>query len=224
MPASRPTAPTGERPLVITATADGSRIEHIASGLEFQHSFVVGELARRARQPGQALLKACRDRKRHIESVLDATAGWGGDSLTLARHGLRVTMLERQPDICAVLERALAVLATSGQGDLAAQLQLQQGDARDFLARPTPGQTFDCVYLDPMFPPRRSGAKAGKAMQIMQMITENSAIEQCFELALTRARRRVVIKRPARAPRLDNRVPDIVYREKTVRFDVYLTT
>jgi hypothetical protein len=33
----------------------------------------------------------------------------------------------------------------------------------------------------------------------------------------------VVVKRPAKADRLTALKPDIVYREKTIRFDVYLT-
>ena len=133
-------------------------------------------------------------------------------------------MLERHPDIRAVLERALDRLAADGQTDLAARMQIGQGDLDEFLAESTADRDFDCIYFDPMFPPRSSGAKAGKAMQILQAITVNSDIEQGFELALSRARHRVVVKRPARAPRLDERTPDIVHREKTVRFDVYLTT
>ena len=223
MPSSRPIAQPPNPGLVVTADADGCRIEHVDSGLSFHHSFVTGELARRAGQPGQALLRACRDRRRQVRRVLDLTAGWGGDSLTLARHGLDVTMLEQHPDICVALEQALQTLSQSEHRDLATRLRLQRADACDFLAEPTSHGDFDCIYLDPMFPARSSGAKPGKAMQILQAITHNTDIERCFELALKRARRRVVVKRPARAPRLDGRVPDIVQREKTVRFDVYLT-
>ncbi|MDJ0779311.1 MAG: class I SAM-dependent methyltransferase [Gammaproteobacteria bacterium] len=221
MSSSRPTAAAPHEPLVVIPDAEGCRIAHRQSGLAFRHSFVSGELRRRARQPGQALLRACRDRKRHIQSVLDATAGWGGDSLTLAAHGLTVTMLERQRQIHDVLQLALATLATSGQTELVSRLRLQRGDAYQFLVEQAE-RVFDCIYLDPMFPARSSGAKPGKSMQILQAITTNFDIERFFELALTRARYRVVVKRPARAPRLDSRVPDIVYREKTVRFDVYL--
>ncbi len=223
MKPSRAQATDRNDDLIVTATPDGSHVEHGESGLAFDHSFVTGDLPRRAAQPGQALVRACRGRKRPVSSLLDATAGWGGDSLTLAWHGLDVTMLERQPQLCDVLERALSLLAAGDRAEVAARLRLRRGDVADFLADTHSRRDFDCIYIDPMFPPRSSGAKPGKAMQILQAITANYDIEQVFELALARARRRVVVKRPARAPRLDARVPDIVQREKTVRFDVYLT-
>ncbi len=63
----------------------------------------------------------------------------------------------------------------------------------------------------------------GKEMQILQALTDNRDIETCFELALQKARKRVVVKRPARAAPISGTKPDLVYREKTIRFDVYLT-
>ena len=122
-----------------------------------------------------------------------------------------------------MLARALEDLAACGQSDLAQRLQLIETNARDFLAGLEPGHGFDCIYLDPMFPAHKSGAKPGKEMQILQALTVNVDVDRCFELALAQADHRVVVKRPARAPRLDARKPDLVVREKTVRFDVYLT-
>lgn len=60
-------------------------------------------------------------------------------------------------------------------------------------------------------------------MQILQRLTDNHGIELVFELALAKAQKRVVVKRPAKAGNLAGIKPDIVYREKTIRFDVYLT-
>jgi 16S rRNA (guanine1516-N2)-methyltransferase len=75
-----------------------------------------------------------------------------------------------------------------------------------------------------MFPRHKSGAKPAKDMQILQALTANVEIDSCFERALQKARRRVVVKRPAKAASLARLKPDLVYREKTIRFDVYLTT
>ena len=74
-----------------------------------------------------------------------------------------------------------------------------------------------------MFPAHKSGAKPAKEMQILQALTDNSNIEACFELALARARKRVVVKRSAKAAPLGQHKPDLVQRAKTIRFDVYLT-
>jgi hypothetical protein len=60
-------------------------------------------------------------------------------------------------------------------------------------------------------------------MQILQALTDNKNIEACFELALARARKRVVVKRAAKAAPLGQHKPDLVQRARTIRFDVYLT-
>ncbi|MCP4283565.1 MAG: class I SAM-dependent methyltransferase, partial [Gammaproteobacteria bacterium] len=75
-----------------------------------------------------------------------------------------------------------------------------------------------------MFPTHKSSAKPAKEMQVLQALTDNVEIESCFDLALQKAHKRVVVKRPAKAATLTALKPDIVYREKTIRFDVYLTT
>ena len=61
-------------------------------------------------------------------------------------------------------------------------------------------------------------------MQILQYLTRNENIENSFDLALQKAGNRVVVKRPAKARPLTDLSPDLVFREKTIRFDVYLTT
>ncbi|MCP4232737.1 MAG: class I SAM-dependent methyltransferase, partial [Aestuariibacter sp.] len=81
---------------------------------------------------------------------------------------------------------------------------------------------YDCIYLDPMFPAHKSTAKPGKDMQLLQKLTHNLDIEACFELALTKAGNRVVVKRPLKSKPFTDRRVDMSYREKTIRFDVYL--
>ena len=49
------------------------------------------------------------------------------------------------------------------------------------------------------FPAHKSTAKPAKEMQILQALTDNTDIESCFALALSKARKRVVVKRAARA-------------------------
>ena len=84
------------------------------------------------------------------------------------------------------------------------------------------GQSADCLYLDPMFPDHKSGAKPGKELQILQQLTENRNMDALFHQALQSSGQRVVVKRPLHAAPLENLKPDLQYREKTIRFDVYL--
>ena len=208
----------------ISIDARGVKIELADLQLRFHHSFISGPILKRASQTNQLLLKACNNKQRNIHRVLDLTAGWGVDGYTLARHGQSVTLLEQNKLVHAIVAQSLAQLASnSATADIAARMAIEQIDAKHFLQNQVEAE-FDCIYLDPMFPAHKSGAKPAKEMQILQALTDNSNIEACFELALAQARKRVVVKRSAKAvPLLEQHKPDLVHRAKTIRFDVYLT-
>ncbi len=73
-----------------------------------------------------------------------------------------------------------------------------------------------------MFPDHKSSAKPAKGLQILQKLTLNQDIEKCFGLALQMAGKRVVVKSPAKSSPVSDLEPDLVYREKTIRFEVFL--
>jgi len=209
-----------------TAVSDGVIIDwHGASGhLQFKHSYNESQLLKRIQQPGQALVKACSNKQRSIKSLLDLTAGWGIDSFILACHGLRVTMLEQNELVynigCHSLKCARSIKQVSAAAN---RIESIHTTSIDFLlAQKQPG-TFDCIYLDPMFPDHKSTAKPAKEMQILQQLTQNQDIDECFKLALMNAGKRVVVKRPAKSGSISDLTPDLFYKTKTIRFDVYLT-
>jgi len=208
----------------VAADAAGVGIGLREPALSFHHSFLIGALARRARQSSQALLKACNNKARNIERVLDLTAGWGADSLTLAHNNRQVTLLEQNALIAAILAYSRERLAQHAAGaEIAHRMQIENAEAGAYLRKLEAAVGFDCIYLDPMFPGHKSSAKPAKEMQILQCLTDNREIESVFELALSKAQKRVVVKRPAKSDNLTAVKPDIVYREKTIRFDVYLS-
>jgi 16S rRNA (guanine1516-N2)-methyltransferase len=208
----------------IQPNQNGVRIRLPEVQLGFLHSFVAGSLLVRARQSTQALIKACNNKQRNIKKVLDLTAGWGIDSFTLAWHGQQVTLVEQNELLYAVVAYSLGRLAIDDHGAAVAErMFIQNDEANNYLLSLEANHEYDCIYLDPMFPRRKSGAKPSKEMQILQALTANVDIDSCFELALQKARRRVVVKRPIKAAQLSTLEPDLVYREKTIRFDVYLT-
>lgn len=210
--------------LRIAVAAHGVRIELADSQLHFVHSFVSGPIAQRAGQPAQLLLKACNNKQRSLRRILDLTAGWGVDALILARHGQQVTLLEQHRLLHAIIDHALVELASTPAGaSIAQRMSLEHTNAMDYLQKLGEARDFDCIYLDPMFAAHKSGAKPAKDMQILQALTANQDIESCFALALAKARRRVVVKRAAKAPALAGPKPDLVQRAKTIRFDIYLT-
>lgn len=210
------------RDLHIDAGEYGVDIELAEPALRFRHSFVSGPIEKRARQ-GQLLLKACNNKQRSIRRILDLTAGWGIDAFILARHGHEVTMLEQDALLQAIVAHSLRQLARTPEGaETAGRMALEQANARHYLEDQAK-HDFDCIYLDPMFDAHKSGARPAKEMQILQALTGNLDIECCFQQALSSARKRVVVKRAARAAPLVGLKPDLVQRARTIRFDIYLT-
>ena len=187
--------------------------------VRWQYSFSDPALRRRAVQRNQGLLKACNTRRRDIRSVLDLTAGWGRDSFLLAASGHQVTLVEQQPLIAACIDFLLQIARADDPDSPCHRMRLLTGDGRAVLQS---GETADCLYLDPMFPPHKSGARPGKELQLLQQLTANRNVEGLFRHALAADTRRVVVKRPLHAPPLAGEPPDLNHREKTVRFDIYL--
>ncbi len=155
-------------------------------------------------------------------SVVDATAGLGRDSFVLADLGCQLTLLEREPVVFALLRDGLRrgrLSEDAWVAQVCQRMSLLRADARDWLA----GQTVDVVYLDPMFPARRKSARVKKEMWLFQQLLENAdSSAGLLEAALSAAQKRVVVKRPAKAPALEGEQPAFQLPGKTVRFDVYL--
>ncbi|MDF1630206.1 MAG: class I SAM-dependent methyltransferase [Alcanivoracaceae bacterium] len=178
---------------------------------------------------GQLGYRLAADRVRHERLVraagkisdngvlVDATAGLGRDSALLARAGWQVTMLERQPVLQALLADGLA-----RSRELAGQMALVAEDSVVWLTEHP--RIAEVVYLDPMFPERDKSAAIKKELLWLQWLCGSDSAaseERLLQAALTAARRRVVVKRPLRAPPLAGHTPASSLTGKTVRFDIY---
>jgi 16S rRNA (guanine1516-N2)-methyltransferase len=160
---------------------------------------------------------------RKTRTVVDATTGWAQDSLHIFRMGYELICIERSPVMAELLSDGFARLA---QLDWMQRLnleppQLLQGNAIDLLANlETPP---DCIYLDPMFPPKRKkSALAKKSMMVLRdLLGDDQDKEQLFEAALNAAGKRVVVKSPDYAEPLGGK-PSQSFQGKLLRYDVYL--
>jgi 16S rRNA (guanine1516-N2)-methyltransferase len=180
------------------------------------------DLARR-RPGGEAVVRAVRGRAPAAGlRVADATAGLGGDAGALARAGMRVIAIERDPLLAALLEDALARWWRSDP-EAAARLELMRGDARELLPRLRPAP--EVVLLDPMFPATGGGAKRRPAAWLRAWLAPREpgaeeAERELLAVARGAARRRVVVKRPRKGPDLAAGVSGRRLGT-TVRFDLY---
>ena len=175
--------------------------------------------------------------------VIDATAGFGHDSLILASTGAQVTMLEQQPLMALLLfSEQQRMSAQPNWQKLMARLTIINTDALSYFARLQKNTTdqavaVDVVYLDPMFPEDSyqdsktgKGAKVGKQMQALHHLAHPPTLDE--EMALLNkaqavvadnqeGRGRVIVKRPQQAPFLAQQNPDESWHNAALRFDGY---
>lgn len=162
---------------------------------------------------------------RKTRTVVDATTGWGQDSLHIFRMGYELLCIERSPIMVELLGDGFARLACV---DWMQRLNLSPpsllgGDAIALLAAlPTPP---DCIYLDPMFSPKRKkSALAKKSMRVLRdLLGDDIDKEQLFAAAFAATGKRVVVKSPDYAEPLGGK-PSSSFQGKLLRYDVYLKT
>jgi len=160
---------------------------------------------------------------RKTVTVLDATGGMGNDSLLLCGQGYRVTTLERNALLVVMMRDAFLHLGDSewAGSNTAIMPTVIHDDARDWLrARKKPA---DCIYLDPMFPPKRkSSAAVNKDIRLLQELCgSDEDSTELLDVARTSNARRVVVKRPRHAEPLAPDYSDS-FSGKLVRYDLYL--
>ena len=171
---------------------------------------------------GQAITKACglKGSRGWQPSVLDATAGLGGDAFVLAGEGCKLELCERHSVPYLLLADALRRLTTDRSLEVqVAMNQLKFGEVLSAL-----NGCWDIIYLDPMYEPRgkKHTAAASKGMQTLQSeVGQDEDADELIHHALAKARYRVVVKRAKSAPYLGGIAPTRSDKGKSTRFDLY---
>ena len=158
--------------------------------------------------------------------AVDATAGFGEDSLLLAAAGYNVELYEYDPVIAALLRDALRRAAKSSDDalrDAVSRMDLREGDSVSAMrAMAGSNEPPDIVLLDPMFPERRKNALVKKKFQLLQQLEspcEGADESELLEAAEAAGPRRIIIKRPLKGPYLAGRRPGYSITGKAVRYD-----
>lgn len=173
---------------------------------------------------GQALAKAVGLKKGAMPNVIDATAGYGQDAFVLATLGCKITLIERNPILAALLENALnRAQQDPATHTITQNMVLYHSDASDYLMQITPELAPDVIYLDPMYPARQKSALVKKEMQLLHyLVGEDLDSEKLLTLARQAAKKRVVVKRPKSADIIAGHKPTTVIESKNTRYDVYV--
>ncbi|PTB95518.1 SAM-dependent methyltransferase [Marinobacter sp. B9-2] len=218
----------GDIPVLLFLDEQGLGLQLTGKGAPgpVRAEFVTGKMGYRREHgggAGQQVAKAVGLQKtRATLHVVDATAGLGQDAFVLASLGCRVTLFERNPVIHALLADGLARAALNLDcAAIVERMRLLEGSSIDWLAQ-ADAEAADIVYLDPMFPHRDKSALVKKEMQVFRTIVgDDEDSGQLLAGALERARYRVVVKRPRKAPAIEGPEPTTRIEGKSSRYDVY---
>lgn len=176
--------------------------------------------------------------------VIDATAGFGHDSLILASTGAQVVMLEQQPLMALLLlAEQQRMSALPNWQKLMSRLHIINIEALSYFAYlknmsvADKHRHVDMVYLDPMFPEDSyqdsktgKGAKVGKHMQALHLLARPPTLDEERQLLADaqavvgrseQGQGRVVVKRPQFAPLFAQQTASDSWNNEAVRFDGY---
>ena len=136
-------------------------------------------------------------------------------------------MIERNPVVHALLKDALDRANLSTDKDLQTilkQLTLINNNASQYLDELLASSLPDVIYLDPMFPEKTKSAQVKKEMQFFHdIVGSDTDSEALFLKALSKAEKRIVVKRPRLAETITKQLKaDFVISGKSTRYDVYL--
>ncbi len=148
--------------------------------------------------------------------VLDLSAGLGIDAIFLMQMGYQVTAIERNPLVFLALDTAQQLLPL----DVKENIKFEYDSAIAFLAKQK--EHFSAIYFDPMFPEKKKSALSKQEMMFFRDLigSDNDAATVIEKAILSKLARRVVVKRPLKAPFLYQR-PNSTIEGKLIRFDIY---
>ena len=170
-----------------------------------------------------SVVQAVEGRSRAKLTILDTTAGLGSDTVTLAARGHTLITLEKDPYLYLLLKDALQrAQQIYYLKEIITKITLINIDSNHYIL--TTDKSFDCVYVDPMFPSRKKSAKVKQGMQILHQVAFNDEISNSNlldNIIQGRITKKAVVKRPINAGFLSNKKPSSQLKVKANRFDIY---
>ena len=171
---------------------------------------------------GQLIAKAVGLKSGITPGVIDATAGLGRDAFVLASLGCRVTLLERSPVVAELLASGLERAGLFDDvAPVVSRMAMINRDSIEWLTSQR-DTAADVIYLDPMFPQRDKSSLVKKEMRLFKpLVGGDLDAPALLKAALDKARYRVVVKRPRKAPQIEGVNPTFRLEGKSSRYDIY---
>ncbi len=152
-------------------------------------------------------------------TAVDATAGFGEDSLLLAAAGFSVILYEYDPVIAALLRDGLRRAADIPElSEAVGRMKLREENSITAIQKMN--EPPDVIYLDPMFPERQKSGLIKKKFQLLQQLERPCEDEGALvRAAYDAGPRKIVIKRPLKAASLADIKPSYSIKGKSIRYD-----
>lgn len=179
---------------------------------------------------GQPLARAIGLKKGNLPTVLDVTAGLGRDAFVLATLGCQVVLLERSPEIAALLQDALRrAMEEIEIRSVVQRMQVIYDDSLDYLHVDNKEAIEvinpDVIYMDPMYPHRDKSALVKKEMRIFRdLVGEDTDSADLLDACRNQSVKKIVVKRPKGAEPVGGQKPHAQVSSKNTRYDIYLPT
>lgn len=156
------------------------------------------------------------------QKIIDATAGFGEDSLILAAAGFDVDLYEFDDIIALLLEDGLDRAKNIPElAPIVARMHFHHADS--IQAMQNLDYLPDSILLDPMFPSRSKSAMIKKKFQLLQKIESPCSVEEeLLNAAIAANPKRIIIKRPLKGPFLADKKPSYSLEGKAIRYDCFV--
>ena len=205
--------------LILRYTEEGLSLEADGMSLVADFSHMKSRLRKNNLQSEQ-LIKVAKIKGADTSlTIIDATAGFGEDSLILAAAGYTVHLYEYNPVIAALLRDCLErAKKTPELCEIVERMILHEENSID--AMKSGKVSADIVLLDPMFPARQKSGLIKKKFQLLQKLEQPCCDEnELFDAAVGVNPKKIIIKRPLKGPFLAGHKPDYSNEGKAIRYD-----
>ncbi|KAK5581283.1 hypothetical protein RB653_001314 [Dictyostelium firmibasis] len=169
----------------------------------------------------------CRSNGVFPDTILDVTGGLGKDAWIMASFGSKVTIIERNPVLVYLIERALSkALLNPDTSDIASRITLIHKDSIEYLVENFKNSSIEnrpqVIFMDPMYQPKKTEKSLSKKdiRAVRKLVGGDRDSTTLFALSRRFATNRVVWKRPRGVLTFN---PDIEYKSTDTCFYVYLT-
>ena len=166
-------------------------------------------------------LKKALGKTKNSLKIFDATAGLLFDSMIFLSLGHKVVAVEQSKIIYLLVEDAIK--RSKNEIPFLKNLNLINANSLDIYK--SSQESFDVVYLDPMYPkPKKNIKKSGDLNSLRSILEiENILIEEdsLIDNFMQADYKKLILKRPLKAKKLYSNI-NYQIKGKSTRFDIYL--